>query len=125
MLFDGRNGGHGKRTTAVVHADDPAAPRVVAAAQRGRATVVRYGASADCDPRLARVEPRPDGLGVAFETANGETAFRLPMLGRYNAANAAAAFAAARALGIGAGAIVRGLETFSGVPGRLERVDAG
>ena len=49
----------------------------------------------------------------------------LPMLGRYNAWNAAAAFAAARALGVDGGSAVHALERFTGVPGRLERVDAG
>jgi len=46
-------------------------------------------------------------------------------MGRYNAANAAAAFGAARALGIDERAIVRGLASLAGVPGRLERVVAG
>jgi UDP-N-acetylmuramoyl-L-alanyl-D-glutamate--2,6-diaminopimelate ligase len=49
----------------------------------------------------------------------------LPMLGRYNAWNAAGALAAARALGVDGGSAVRALERFAGVPGRLERVDAG
>jgi UDP-N-acetylmuramoyl-L-alanyl-D-glutamate--2,6-diaminopimelate ligase len=47
------------------------------------------------------------------------------MLGRYNAWNAAGAWAAARALGVAPETIASALETFAGVPGRLERVDGG
>jgi UDP-N-acetylmuramoyl-L-alanyl-D-glutamate--2,6-diaminopimelate ligase len=47
------------------------------------------------------------------------------MLGRFNAWNAAAAFAVARVLGLEAVVAVRGLEHSRGVPGRLERVHAG
>jgi len=36
MLLDGRNGGGGKRTVAVVNADDPAAPRPATAPMSGR-----------------------------------------------------------------------------------------
>jgi UDP-N-acetylmuramoyl-L-alanyl-D-glutamate--2,6-diaminopimelate ligase len=68
------------------------------------------------------VPRRSDASGAAEARA---TRFRLPLLGRYNAANAAAAFTAARALGIAPEVIVRGLETVDGVPGRLERVGAG
>ena len=42
MLFDGRNGGAGKRTVALVNADDPHAEAVVAAAERGGQRVRRF-----------------------------------------------------------------------------------
>ena len=49
----------------------------------------------------------------------------LQLRGRFNRANAAGAAAAARALGIDADAIARGLESVAGVPGRFESVEAG
>jgi UDP-N-acetylmuramoyl-L-alanyl-D-glutamate--2,6-diaminopimelate ligase len=49
----------------------------------------------------------------------------LRLRGRFNRANAAGAAAAARALGIDADAITRGLESVAGVPGRFESVEAG
>jgi UDP-N-acetylmuramoyl-L-alanyl-D-glutamate--2,6-diaminopimelate ligase len=49
----------------------------------------------------------------------------LRLRGRFNRANAAGAAAAARALGIDADAIARGLESVAGVPGRFESVEAG
>jgi UDP-N-acetylmuramoyl-L-alanyl-D-glutamate--2,6-diaminopimelate ligase len=133
MLFDGRNGGREKPCVAVVNADDPHAPRVAAAAAEGGMRTVYFGSPAAVGERdgitIMRVEPRRDGLALAFVERAGanvtERPCTLPMLGRYNAWNAAAALAAARALGVDGGSAVRALERFTGVPGRLERVDAG
>src|SRR6266566_2587887 len=49
----------------------------------------------------------------------------LKLRGRFNAENALAAFAAARLLGVEDDAIVRGLESVRGVPGRFEAIDEG
>jgi UDP-N-acetylmuramoyl-L-alanyl-D-glutamate--2,6-diaminopimelate ligase len=49
----------------------------------------------------------------------------LRLRGAFNRANAQLAAAAARALGIDEDAIVRGLESVGGVPGRFEEVDEG
>jgi UDP-N-acetylmuramoyl-L-alanyl-D-glutamate--2,6-diaminopimelate ligase len=49
----------------------------------------------------------------------------LRLRGRFNRANAAGAVTAARALGIDADAIRRGVESVAGVPGRFETVEAG
>lgn len=125
MLFDGRNGTPpGKTAAAVVNADDPHAGAVLEAARRGGLRPVRYGAAPGADVRLARVEAVPDGLVVALE-AGAPSELRLPLLGRYNAWNAAAAFAAARALGIAPERALAGLAAVPAVPGRLESVAAG
>lgn len=50
---------------------------------------------------------------------------RLMVIGRHNIANALAASAAAAHLGLDVPTIVRGLETFRGAPGRLERIVTG
>jgi UDP-N-acetylmuramoyl-L-alanyl-D-glutamate--2,6-diaminopimelate ligase len=143
MLFDGRNGGRAvpgaaggaapKSCVAVVNADDPHADDVTAAARRGGMRVRRYGSPAAVGARdgvaLTDVTPRPAGLTLTLtdqdDTGARVHTFDLPMLGRYNAWNAAAAFTAARALGLDGGTAARGLEQSHGVPGRLERVDAG
>jgi UDP-N-acetylmuramoyl-L-alanyl-D-glutamate--2,6-diaminopimelate ligase len=49
----------------------------------------------------------------------------LRLRGRFNRENAAGAVAAARALGIDADTVRRGLESVAGVPGRFESVEAG
>ena len=125
-LFDGRNAPRAvKRPVAVVNADDPAGAIVCGAARRGSSRTVRYGEARDADVRIAGVEARAGGLAVALAEGARRFELRLPLLGRYNAWNAAAAFAAARALGLDAGAVVAGLAAVPAVPGRLERVAAG
>ena len=133
MLFDGRNGGREKPCVAVIDADDPHASRVADAAVQGGMRPVFFGSPEAVRERdgvtVAHVEPRRDGLQLALIERAGanvtEHPCMLPMLGRYNAWNAAAAVAAARALGVDGGSAVHALERFTGVPGRLERVDAG
>jgi UDP-N-acetylmuramoyl-L-alanyl-D-glutamate--2,6-diaminopimelate ligase len=125
MLFDGRNASRPvKSATAVVNADDPVAERVVAAARRGGMKVLRFGTTAGTDVRIARVETAPDGL-VAELVTGVVTEVRLPLLGRYNAWNAAGAFAAALALGVAPARAAAGLAAVERVPGRLERIVTG
>jgi UDP-N-acetylmuramoyl-L-alanyl-D-glutamate--2,6-diaminopimelate ligase len=133
MLFDGRNGGREKPCVAVVNADDAHSTRVAEAAAEGGMRTLFFGSPAAVGERdgvsIARLEPRREGLSLALVERAGanvtERPCTLPMLGRYNAWNAAAALAAARALGVDGGSAVRALERFAGVPGRLERVEAG
>jgi UDP-N-acetylmuramoyl-L-alanyl-D-glutamate--2,6-diaminopimelate ligase len=52
------------------------------------------------------------------------TTIQLPLRGRFNAYNALAAFAAARALGVDDATIARALGSVAAVPGRMERIAA-
>ena len=63
-----------------------------------------------------------DGAAVGAEALEG---IDLKLRGRFNAENALGAIAAARLLGIEHDAIVRGLESVRGVPGRFETIDEG
>src|SRR5262249_38310465 len=130
MLFDGRNDAErSKSGAAVIHADDPAASDIEAAARRGGLAILRYrgepgAAAGTLAVHVPPLAPRADGLdlelrleGAPWRTtelgpSGARTVLvRLPMLGRYNAANAAAAFAAGGALGLAAETIARGLES--------------
>jgi UDP-N-acetylmuramoyl-L-alanyl-D-glutamate--2,6-diaminopimelate ligase len=126
MLFDGRNGGAGA-PFVLANADDPAFAAVRDAAALGQAPAVTgFGVSAAAGLRLEVLEMLPGGMRVRFAwPPETDVEFVLPMLGRFNAHNAAAAFGAATLLGVSAEDAVRGLERFPGVPGRLERVDGG
>ena len=125
MLFDGRNGPTAKTVTAVVNLDDPSAPRVIEAAERGGQAISTFGRHDAADLRLERIEPRPGGLQVDFGGRAGGGRLELPLLGRHNAWNAAGALAAAAALGVPRAAAIGGLKTMPAVPGRLERVPEG
>ena len=89
---------------AVVNVDDVWGRRLNA--ELSETVTFGFGGGADVGPSAL------DGIGL-----------KLP--GRHNVANALAAFAAARVLGVERDAIVRGLERVDAVPGRMERVDAG
>ena len=87
-------------------------------AARRCATARRAGA--DVRARAAS-RPRPNGLRRRARGRRARPSCALPLLGRYNAWNAAAAFAAARALGVAPERGAAGLAAVAGVPGRLER----
>jgi UDP-N-acetylmuramoyl-L-alanyl-D-glutamate--2,6-diaminopimelate ligase len=125
-VFEGRTARRAAtRPVAVVNADDPAGVLVCEAALQGAARIVRYGEARHADLRISAVRPRTDGLMVTLADGSRIHTLKLPLLGRYNAWNAAAAFAAARALGVEREPAVLGLSAVLAVPGRLERVQAG
>ncbi|MGZ8475842.1 MAG: UDP-N-acetylmuramoyl-L-alanyl-D-glutamate--2,6-diaminopimelate ligase [Candidatus Limnocylindria bacterium] len=93
--------------------------------QRARDRVLTYGTGADADLRATNV--LSDAAGSRFELVapgwNGEV--RLPMPGSYNVSNALAALSVAHALDLDLSAAADALGRTTGVPGRMERVDAG
>lgn len=102
--------------TAVVNADDPAwegieAPRTL-----------RFALDADAD--LSARDVQGDALGSRFmlHFHGAAVPVSLPLLGRFNVANALAAAGAALALGLSLEVVARRLEAVSQVPGRLEVV---
>lgn len=72
------------------------------------------------------VELTPTGSRFIVRTPTGETfAAGVPLAGDFNVANALAAIAALAEAGFDAPAVADALAASKGVPGRLERVDAG
>jgi UDP-N-acetylmuramoyl-L-alanyl-D-glutamate--2,6-diaminopimelate ligase len=108
--------------TAVLNRDDPSYAYLV---NRPIARRITYGLQLDADLKAHRVDPTPDGLLVEASTPLGPLTLRLKMSGRWNAANALAAAAAGVAVGLTLDEIRQGLESYSGVSGRMERVDLG
>ena len=64
------------------------------------------------------------GMTITVHTADGPVATTTRLVGSYNRDNIACAWALANAAGIGHACIAAALPTFTGVPGRLERVSA-
>lgn len=100
-----------KDAFAVLNFRDPVAGRLAAAT---RARVIGYALD---DGAVRESTLR----GQIFRV--GDREFRIPLVGRYNAENAAGAVLCARALGVPEDETARALESFPGVPGRMERVD--
>ena len=104
--------------TAVINVDDPYGRRLAAELP----DAVTYGIDAE-DAVLRARDVRFDLRGSSFRV--GDTAFTLPLPGRFNVLNALAAIGAARALGVADDAIAAALPGAARVPGRFEPVDEG
>ena len=108
--------------TAVVGVDDPFSRAIAERAAQAGTHVVR----------LSVTQPLADGIwregSDLIESAQGVVRFRLSLAGIaalrgvHNAQNAAAAFAAARALGLAPEVIAIGLRRFAGLAHRMEQV---
>jgi UDP-N-acetylmuramoyl-L-alanyl-D-glutamate--2,6-diaminopimelate ligase len=108
--------------TAVLNADDPASEYF-----RGLtgASVVSYGLEAPADVTARDVHA--EGLAMSFELAGpfGAVPVKTRLAGRFNVYNCLAAAAVGLSQGLSAEEVGRGLESVSGVPGRMEIIDAG
>ena len=113
---------------SVVNLDDGEADYFVAAARsalaesEGREPVIGYGRDPAAAVRIERVTVTGSRLELTLDIAGRARATSLPMLGTYNAHNAAAAVAAAVEFGIGPDAAMDRLASFPGVPGRMQVV---
>ncbi len=109
----------------MLNADDPSVD-VWRAAARARAgvRVIEFALDHPAAVRL-RGEFAPAGGPVAFATPAGDAVARLAAPGRHNVSNALAAAAAALAVGVPLSAVVRGLEAFRPVAGRLVALRSG
>ena len=112
----------GVAKAAVLNADDEAHAYFRSLT---RARALTYGLRAPADVTAADV--RRDGWGSRFllRTPAGGAEARLGRPGEFNVANALASAAAGLALGLSLDAVVRGLESWPGAPGRMERLDEG
>jgi UDP-N-acetylmuramoyl-L-alanyl-D-glutamate--2,6-diaminopimelate ligase len=110
---------------AIVNADDPSVGLFVGVAQEAGAGVVTYGTDAAADVRATHSEEDGRRLRVAYDAPSGSGRVELRLAGRFNVHNALAVIALGEALGLDPRAVRAGLESVDGVPGRMERVDAG
>jgi UDP-N-acetylmuramoyl-tripeptide--D-alanyl-D-alanine ligase len=85
--------------TFVANADDPRVA-AIAARQRGRLRVVRFGRGASADVRAREVAAEPDGSRFVLATPEGEADVRLPLPGPHQVTNFLAAAAIGHAVGV-------------------------
>jgi len=93
------------------------------AAMRGTRRVMTFGLNDQCDVHCTYV---PNAFGSDMQVMAGESAFTVGLCaaGEHNVRNALAAIACTLAIGMPPEAIVRGLEAFAPVAGRLQRKQA-
>ncbi|MDE7172072.1 MAG: UDP-N-acetylmuramoyl-L-alanyl-D-glutamate--2,6-diaminopimelate ligase [Oscillospiraceae bacterium] len=107
---------------AVGNVDDPNWPAM--AAQLPTVTpVITFGFGADADVRGLSTAPDSDRPLCTRLTVEGTGSYAIPLPGRFNAADALAAIALCRALGVSDKAVRAGLAHTS-VPGRAQRYPA-
>ena len=110
---------------AIVNADDPNASAFVGVAQEAGARIATYGTDPAADVRATHVEEDARRLRIGYVTARGDGSVDLRLAGRFNVHNALAVVALGEILDLDADAVRSGLGSVSGVPGRMERLDAG
>jgi UDP-N-acetylmuramoyl-L-alanyl-D-glutamate--2,6-diaminopimelate ligase len=146
-LFDTylREDGH-----AVINADDDRAAALIAAS-RGKVWTYSIEAASEAgftpakragglggaplappSSKTAKADVSASGIALSLKgtrfrtrTPRGEFDVETPLIGRFNVENFLAGLTAALALDIDPAVALRGLLTMTGVPGRLERVNAG
>ncbi len=111
--------------TAIVNLDDPSAGAFIGTARDAGARVVTYGTEPAADIRATSVVEDGDGLRAAVAGLAGDDPIELRLAGRFNVHNALAVVALGLALDLDPVAVRRGLAALAGVPGRMERIDAG
>jgi UDP-N-acetylmuramoyl-L-alanyl-D-glutamate--2,6-diaminopimelate ligase len=110
--------------TAIVNADDPSASYMLS--QALRAKHILYGLEArEAEVSARNVVLRPDGTDFRLITPVGHAEVSLQLPAMFNVMNALAAASVGLAAGLDAGTVARGLSSAPGVPGRMERIDAG
>jgi UDP-N-acetylmuramoyl-L-alanyl-D-glutamate--2,6-diaminopimelate ligase len=110
---------------AIVNADDPNAGAFVGVAQEAGARIVTYGTDASADVRVTHVEEDASGLRIGFVAPSGAATLELRLAGRFNVHNALAVVALGEVLELDPAVVRAGLAGVDGVPGRMERLDAG
>ncbi len=110
--------------TAVITADGSFGPRLAKELETARPDVHRvlFGSGAGASVRIASVSSDLDGLRVTLDTAAGTQQIESPLTGDFHAANLAAAWAAATALGVPADEASARLGEVGPPPGRMERI---
>jgi UDP-N-acetylmuramoyl-L-alanyl-D-glutamate--2,6-diaminopimelate ligase len=108
----------------LTNVDDDHGRRLLREAAVPMATFSPSGA--DADWRAEDVDLSPDGSSFTVVTPTGDRIpARVPLTGSFNVANALCAIALAGEAGLDPREVAGGIARAGGVPGRLERVDAG
>lgn len=107
---------------AILNADDPAFGYF---RDRARDRVLSYGTDASAEIRATNIQARADGTTFTAATPGWSGEVHIQMPGAFNVHNALAALALAEADGIDPEAAADAIGTVTGVPGRMERIDAG
>ena len=86
---------------------------------------ISYGIGSQADVSAHDIHFAPDRTHFILQTPTGKALVEIPLVGLFNVSNALAAAATGVAMALPLETIARGIEALRGVPGRMERIDAG
>ena len=121
MLFEAGRGLLPAGAPALINVDDPHGRRL-AADRRGAVT---YALAGGADWGVRELSCGPGGSEFSLVTPRGSAPARVQLPGLFNVSNALCAIALLTETGTALEAAIEGVAALSGVPGRMERVDAG
>lgn len=102
---------------AVINSEDPFAEIMV---KDTKASIIRVGgAGSDIEIKDAICDTR--GTYIVLSIGGAELVVKSPLIGSFNVTNVALAIAACSGIGFGLVEIINSIESFPGVPGRMER----
>lgn len=104
--------------TAILCADDPASAKI----DTGNRQRWTYGHAEDASFQIVGVDQTLGGSRIQLRTPDGPTTLSVQLLGAHNVANAVAAVAAGRALGLSLETCADGIAALHHVPGRLQPI---
>jgi UDP-N-acetylmuramoyl-L-alanyl-D-glutamate--2,6-diaminopimelate ligase len=110
---------------SILNADDP---HVAFFAAFPADHTITYGLGATADQQAVHVEQQPGGIAFSVfdrQADRTDDDFFTPLVGSFNILNSLAAAQVCAALGIDRQIISDAIRQFKGVPGRMERIDAG
>jgi UDP-N-acetylmuramoyl-L-alanyl-D-glutamate--2,6-diaminopimelate ligase len=108
---------------AVLNADDPASEYLHGVC--GAVPLLSYGRSDDVDYQALEVRQEGPHLRFVLRADDLSLPAAVPLIGEFNALNSLAAVAVAASQGVRLREAVSALESFAGIPGRLEPIDGG
>jgi UDP-N-acetylmuramoyl-L-alanyl-D-glutamate--2,6-diaminopimelate ligase len=112
-----------RKPVAIVNIDDRYGEQLLGKIDKNVSTIT-YGMGARANFRASNYRMEFSGTSYQLEARGRSYLVRLPLIGRFNVANAMAALAAATALGVDLRQAILSLAKSPQVPGRLEMVPA-
>lgn len=123
LLFSQLGNSYGSSPkVAILNTDDPASNELAA---KTAAQVIRYSIDQPADIKARDIRLNPESTSFWLDTYAGSMSIHLPVVGKFNVYNALAAISACMVEGIALDNIKESLESFTGVIGRLQNVNAG
>ena len=111
--------------SAILNADDPTLSARASMAARRVRRVITFGLAGQADVRAEEVGATPAGTSFRLVIGRASEMVRIPLLGRFQVANALAAAAVGTALGVAPDVLARGLARVKPAAQRMEVQEAG